>query len=357
MKNVKANVADFTGELIYVGLDVHKKSWTVTVRYSGMEHKTWTLTGGSPSLVNYLTRNYPGGSFICAYEAGFCGFSVQRELFAAGLECIVVHPADIPTTQKEKEFKTDARDSRKIARALEKKELEAIYVPDEHQEEYRALVRLRGSSVGDRARTKNRIKSLLMRLGIEIPKELKGRNWTRNFINWLKNLKFAVPLSRLQMDHLLRDLAHFEQQISQLEAQLKEIAKSEPFGKAHELLCSVSGIGWLSSITILSEIGQIERFANQDKLASFVGLSPRTHSSGAKENVLGISNRGNRRLRYTLVECAWIAIRKDPGLARTYGKLTKRMIPQKVIIKIARKLLNRIRAVLISQEKYKTGRA
>jgi len=97
---------------------------------------------------------------------------------------------------------------------------------------------------------------------------------------------------------------------------------------------------------ILTELETINRFESFDKLCSFIGLIPTTHSSGEKENIGEITHRGNSFLRGALVESAWIAARMDLALNKSYHDYCKRMEANKAIIRIARKLLNRIRFVL-----------
>ena len=105
---------------------------------------------------------------------------------------------------------------------------------------------------------------------------------------------------------------------------------------------------------LLTELMDMNRFKNLDELAAFVGLVPGEYSSGDDDdvNVTGISSRGNRYLRSILIECAWVAIKKDPALMHYYNNLIKRMAGQKAIVRVARKLLNRIRFVLQNNQQY-----
>jgi len=134
---------DFKDKDLFIGLDVHKKSWSVTIVVEGMEHRTFTQPPDPLTLNNYLQRMFPGGSYFSAYEAGFCGYGIHRELIALGIKNIVINAADIPTSQKDKLQKRDPVDSRKIARALEKSSLRGIHIFDREQEELRSLNRTR----------------------------------------------------------------------------------------------------------------------------------------------------------------------------------------------------------------------
>ena len=114
----KINKLDFSGQDIYIGIDTGKKSWKVTILTKEFEHKTFTQTPEPKALVNYLNKNFPKANYLCAYEAGYFGFWIYQKLTQLGVKCIVVHPADIPTKDKEKHNRNDSSDARKIAHNL-----------------------------------------------------------------------------------------------------------------------------------------------------------------------------------------------------------------------------------------------
>ena len=177
------NKLDFTGQNIYVGMDVHKKSWSVSIFTEYLEHKTFTQPPEVNVLVNYLRRNFPGASYKSVYEAGYSGFWIHDSLREQGINCIVVNPADLPTKNKEKAGKTDKVDCRKLARGLRSNELEGIYVLPRLHIEDRSLIRTRQSMVRKQTRCKNQIKAMLCFYGIHIPEELTQSHWSKRFIN------------------------------------------------------------------------------------------------------------------------------------------------------------------------------
>ena len=109
---------DFTGQQIYVGLDIHKKSWSVSIYSEHSEHKTFTQPPAVDKLVYYLRRHFPGATYHSVYEAGYSGFWIHDRLQEHGVQCLVVNPADVPTKDKERTKKTDRVDCRKLARSL-----------------------------------------------------------------------------------------------------------------------------------------------------------------------------------------------------------------------------------------------
>jgi len=118
-----------TNQQFYVGIDTHARQWTVTIRCNQIVLKTFCMNPSPQELSRYLNRNYPGGDYLSTYEAGFCGFWIHKELTRIGIRNIVVHAADVPTTDKEKDRKTDPLDSRKLARELEDKSWKASISP------------------------------------------------------------------------------------------------------------------------------------------------------------------------------------------------------------------------------------
>ena len=147
---------NFEGQNIYIGIDVHLKSWTVTILTETMPHKTFTQPPQAQILSAYQNEHFPNADYYSAYEAGFCGFSAHYHLQECGINNIVINPSDVPTSQKEKWQKNDPVDSRKIARALRSKELIAIHVPDKKSLSDRSLIRMRSSLVKDMTRFKLR---------------------------------------------------------------------------------------------------------------------------------------------------------------------------------------------------------
>lgn len=342
----------FEGQDIYVGLDTGKKSWTVTILTEHIEHRTFSQPPKPDVLVRYLHKHFPEAHYLCAYEAGLFGFWICKYLRDHGVDCIVVHAADIPTKDKERRNRNDRVDSRKIAKSLRNGELTRLYVPSRQAQEDRSLVRMRMQMVRKQTRCKNQIKSFLSFYGIDIPEELVRSHWSSNFINWLENLEFHYESGNYSLSALLSELRHLRQTICDLTRRIRHLALQEPYNRIVPYLDSVPGVGIVTAMVFLTEIVDIERFKNIDHLASYVGLIPGEDSSGDQEVHTGISRRRNQNLRYLLIESSWAAVRKDPALLMSFNELAKRMPKNQAIVRIARKLLNRIRFVMKNQEYY-----
>jgi transposase len=350
MKNTKLS---FIGQHFYIGIDVHKKRWIITIISIGLHLKTFSMNADPEELVRYLKNNYPGGIYHTVYEAGFCGFWIHRILKEAGIDNIVVNAADVPTTNKEKRRKTDKIDSKKLAKELSVNNLEGIYIPSEKDEAIRNLSRLRTQLVKDQTRLKNRIKSLLYFSGVRIPKNDEIQHWSANFIKYLSELEFEHKEKKATLDMLIEQLKYTRGQIAKTVKQLRIVARQDKeINKITEHLRSIPGIGSLTAIILYTELMDIKRFLKFDKLVSYIGLAPDTDSSGEDENILGITKRQKAYLRSLLIEAAWIAIRKDPAMTAAYANLIRRMSCQRAIIRITKKLLSRIVYVWTNETNY-----
>jgi transposase len=343
---------DFSGQHIYVGMDVHKKSWSICILTDHFEHKTFTQPPDVGVLVKYLNRNFPGATYQAVYEAGFSGYWTHDRLQEQGVDCLIVNPADVPTKDKERAGKTDRIDCRKLARCLRNRELTGIYIPSRTHLEDRSLIRTRRGMVRKQTRCKNQIKSILAFYGIHIPEDLAESNWSKRFITWIDEIRMERASGNFSLKAHLDELNNIRRIITELNRNIRALSKTEEYRANVQLLKTVPGISTLMAMTLLTELYNINRFSSLDKLASYVGLIPNTDSSGEKDVTTGITNRRNPELRTMIIESSWVAVRKDPALIMAFNQLCKHTTKTKAIVHIARKLLNRIRYVLRNQKEY-----
>lgn len=354
----KVRENSFSEQSFFVGIDCHKKSWKVTIMGEHYEHKSFSQDPDPKILASYLHRNFPGAKHHAVYEAGFSGFGSCRTLRELGVNTIVIHPADVPTTQKEKEQKTDKADSRKLARSLRANQLEAIHIPDVELEADRALVRQRFRQVKDVARTKNRVKSLLLQFGISIPDRFTSaqtRSWSKVYINWLKDLELEHKSLKQVVDNYIAIGEGQRHELLRINKQLRALCQTSAYKHNYQLLLSIPGVGINTAMTFLTQIGDIGRFEKLDELCNYVGLVPRMHGSGETMQAGKMTKRGRKMLKIMLIEASWDAIRIDPALMLKFNELNKKMQKNKAIIRIARKILSRMRYVLKHQTEYTLG--
>jgi transposase len=208
--------------------------------------------------------------------------------------------------------------------------------------------------VRDMTRYKQRIKSFLYFYGIEFPKDFEKRNthWSSRFMKWLDSLPMKEISGRQALDVLIEEARGQRKLLLETTKKVRDLAGSEKYNDRVLLLRSIPGIGLINSIVILTETENINRYPNAEKFASYVGLIPTSHSSGDKEKMGEITFRSHEFLRKAFIEGAWIAVRFDPALLMAYQSLCKRMEPNNAIVRIAKKLLNRVYTVLKNNRKY-----
>ena len=350
----QSNRFSFKGQNIYIGIDVHLKSWSVTILSETSVLKQMSLGADPDALSRFLASHYPEAEYYSVYEAGFCGFWIHDRLTELGIHNIVVNPADVPTMNSEKLRKTDAVDSKKLAVGLRAKQLKGIYTPDSEALEIRSLIRLRNSITKDSTRQKNRIKAQLRYLGIEIPKEFveTHANWSKRFMKWLSDVEMRTSFGRQTLDIQIMQLQALRNLKAEITMRLRELSQSDRFDRILKLLMTVPGIGQTTGLALLAEIVDISRFHSSEQLAAYIGMIPMCHSSGNHEGVGDITLRKQAILRNVLIEAAWVSIRQDETMQLYYLRNCKRMVPSKAIVKVARKLVNRIYFVLKRQQPY-----
>ncbi len=350
----QVNKLDFTGQNIYVGMDTHKRTWKVSIVHDEVILKTFTQDPEPEQLNNYLKRNYPGASFHSAYEASFCGYWIHYKLKELGIDSIIVNAADIPTTHKERVQKEDKRDSRKIAKGLRNGELVPIHIPSEKTIQDRTLVRTRFTFAKDLRRFKNRIKSFLMFYGIKLPKEFdnESSHWSKRFISWLDTVSLEEDAATNSLKALTNQVRNFRDVLLDLTRQIRNLSKTPTYANNVKFLLTVPGIGLITAMQLHTELEDICRFKTFDQMCAYIGFIPSTKSTGDKETIGNITTRKHSALRVAIIESAWTAIKCDPALLMKYINLCKKMEPNKAIIRIAKKLLNRIHYIVKNQTEY-----
>jgi transposase len=278
------NLADFSGRDLFVGIDVHKQRWQVAVYYDGLILSNYNIAGSSEVLVEHLRKRYGEAQFHCVYESSAFGFSLCRSLWAAGMECVVVNPADVPGTDKERRSKTDTIDARKLSMHLSAGLLTPIHVPSEKLQKQRSLIRFRKRLSGDLTRAKNRLKSELRFQGIALPEQFDKPYWSHNFLGWTQEQAGKDPDLKDTLLLLLEEIKLLRMLLLKTERRLKELMLGEEFLKNHQLLRSIPGVGPLLTTLFLLEVGDVSRFKSFDGLNRFVGFCPLVNTARGKQS-------------------------------------------------------------------------
>lgn len=338
---------DYTAKTIYLGIDVHKESYSVTAICEDEILKRDRLPASPEGLLQYCKRFFPNACIKSAYEAGFCGFSLHRFLVSNNIHNIVVHPASIEAQLNDR-VKTDKKDSLKIAFQLSQRRLKGIYIPTIEQESFRSVSRLRGVLIKQRTRCVNRIKGFLHFAGIKID----FNHMSQKAVNKMENMDLSED-HQFYMKTLLNEWGSCKNVIKTCEERLKQQSKNDDLEKFYR---SVPGIGSIIARILSNELGDMSQFRNERQLFSYCGLTPSEYSSGEKVRRGHITRQGKSFLRMYLTQAAWRAIRKDPALQQVFERIASRAGAKRAIQAIARKLVGRARSCILKKQPYEIGR-
>jgi transposase len=335
---------------LYIGMDIHKKSWSVHFRTDLFDHRGYTMPPEPMQLAKYVEGNFPEHEVYVTYESGCCGFSAGRYFKNLGWHTVVVNAADIPKMNKQNYQKTDRIDCRNLSKQLQAGQLRAIYIPTQSQDHLRSLVRQRNNIVRQLRQTKLQIKGMLLYLGIRIPVEYDNANWSKNFQQWLKNIPWENITATYSMHSKLRILETLHTEYLNAANQLRSYCRQH-HKKDYYLLKSIPGIGGYLASALLGELGDMRRFNNEKEFSSYIGMIPAMRNSGSSESTLGITPRSKSLVRSYLIEAAWVCIRRDPQMQAYYRKHFGKNI-KNVIVKVAHKLVKRILSVIKNERPY-----
>lgn len=364
--------------ITWVGIDAHKKSHQVAVLEDGT-WREWQIANESKAIrrmARELVKRAPG-EVRCCYEAGPTGYALKREMEAAAPElvCDVIAPSLIPVKAGER-VKTDRRDARKLAKYLEAGLLTEVHPPSERDESARDLTRCRHALKGDLTRARHRLSKLLLRRGVHYT---TGKTaWTKMHHKWLRGLRFEHRVDQVVFDQYLLAVEQLLERLGHIDTELKKLSESEPYREAIGWLRCFRGIDTVAAMTILTEVHDFRRFDSPLQLMSYLGLTPREHSSGTSKKLGGITKAGNTYARRMLVEVCWqyrhrasvgagLRARRDgqPAWAiatadkaqlrlctRYQRMLARGKPPQKAVIAVARELVGFIWAAMREGEQH-----
>ena len=288
----------------HVGLDVHKKDIVVSLLRPGRERtEDWTVPHTVRSvdrLIRKLQRE-AGEVLECAYEAGPCGYALQRRFQAQGVVCRVVAPSLIPLRPGDR-IKTDRRDARKLAGLLRAGLLVEVHPPTSEEESLRDLCRLREDLKGNLLRARHRLSKMLLRRGLVYG---QGNQWTRRHRDWLRGLRFECEIDRFVFEEYLMEVELLEARVYALDQKLEEVSQSEPYAERIGWLRCFRGIDTVTAMTILAELHDFRRFHSPRHLMAYLGLVPSEHSSGDTRRRGALTKSGNSHVRRVLIEAAW----------------------------------------------------
>lgn len=358
---------------IFVSLELSRSVWLITSLSPGAGEKMSkhsVLAGDVAGLLKRfgelkqkaLARTGKAFSIIVIEEAGLDGFWLHRALEDEGVESYVVDPASIAVSRRRRRAKTDRIDGEALLRTLmahlrgEPRVCSMVRAPTPEEEDNRRLCRERKTLIIERVRHVNRIKGLLFSQGVADYEPLARDRRQR-----LDGLKTGD--GRMLRPHMKAQITRELDRLELVMAQIKAVEKErdallaapakraeEPTPQAREngahapaMLMQLKGIGPEFAALLWSE-GLFRDFANRRQVAAYAGLAPTPWRSGSIAQEQGVSKAGNRRLRATMVELAWMWLQHQPdsALARWFKERAKRgdkRVRKTMIVALARKLL------------------
>ncbi len=339
----------YCGKKVYIGIDVHKETYSVTCIFDQIVVKKATVPADPAVLAESILNWFKGAEIQSAYEAGFSGYGLHRHLKSKGISNIVVNAASIATAANDR-VKTDLRDSKKIAEQLSVKQLKGIYIPTVQEEAKRTLTRTREQVVEARATTSRQIKSKLHYFGLMTLGDC--RLLTNRYLKGIETMDLPSDV-KISFNMLIEQWRFLTTQIHQLRKALQNQAERDE--KLDKIYQSVPGIGIVTSRTLANELGDLSRFENERALFSYTGLTPSEYSSGENVRRGHISRQGAARIRWLLIEASWRAVSKDVALKEAFDRIAKTRGKKRAIVAIARKLIGRIRACCKTNTAYVVG--
>jgi transposase len=312
---------------LFVGVDLHKDSITVAYALDHGEIETLGKTGTSQIEIDRLCKRLKakGRHIKVVYEAGPCGYGLQRRLTAKGFECMVCAPSLIPRKPGER-VKTDRRDAIKLVRSLRAGDLTAVHVPSVEDEAFRDLARAWASARSDVKRARQQLKAFLLSHGVRYT---GSANWGPAHRRWLAAVSLGNTWQDLAYNELRRTIEDRLAQCQRLEAALREAVQQWRFYPAVLALQAMRGIQFTSAVGLLSELGDLTRFAHPRQVMAWVGVTPSEYSSGAKRRQGSITKTGNSYARKLLIESAWsyrYTAKVSPDIERRHEGLPKAIV-------------------------------
>jgi transposase len=328
--------------VIMVGCDLHEATLHLKVAVGNGKARTLRVRNTGPArramirALLKLSAQHAGAPVYFAYEACGQGFWLHDELTAAGIRCLVLAPTEMPRSRADRSQKNDERDAQRIldvlrAALLAGSRLPSVWVPDQQTRDDRELVRLRLETAIKSSKVKTQIRMMLKRLNRQ-----RGGDWGAKHLAVLKSLAASLPFgARTALSSLLRQLQALQDELAELDRAVAELAASARYREAVEQLRQ-RGVGVLTILTVLVEIGDPGRFANRRQLGAYFGLVPSMHESGQQSDCKGhITRRGPAPVRRVLCQAVWAKLRVDAKLGKAYLRWSERNPHRKKVFLVA----------------------
>jgi transposase len=343
----------FNNKNLFIGIDVHKKRWVVTVRTYELELKTFSMGPSAEELERFLIDNYREALLHIVYECCFSGFWIYDYFHQRGYNIIVT-----PVNRIYRDgsvVKTDKIDSRKLAFQHSRELLREVKVPEMKIREYRSLFRIYDKEKMRLGQILRQIRSVL-----EVRNHpLKWEKFNKQMLSKLRSVKFQETIFNKKFTSLLNEYEFVQKQVKDTEDRIKEIKEDKEFSERIRRIENINGIGIVSAVRLVVFLfDKQNRFESGEKLVHYLGLTPGEYSSGEEIIRTRTGLIGNKQLRSIIIQLAWVAVRKDGNLLNKFERVYKRTgSKQKAIVAVARKLMMKVHIITVKEEDYVINKA
>jgi transposase len=336
--------------IIAIGADVHEENilcrWT---HNQGQPHeKVFANTpSGRRTMTRFFQKTAPqagDAQVAIAYEASYLGFGLYDEWSDVGFHCSVLAPTRITRSPGQRKRKTDSRDAERILEIVRGhifagNSLPAIWIPDLQTRHDRELVRMRLDRAFRITAVKTQILFLLKRSKLHKPRTV-GKSWSKAHVNWLSILtgptSRAPTNARVVLASLIRQWNMLEKECGLLEKEIKALSQTPRYAHPVAELCQEGGVGLLTAMVFLTEMGDLSRFKNRRQVGAYLGLVPSSNESGKHPDRKGhITHQGSPRVRHILCQAVWARVRTSPSTAAVYNRIVARNPKHKNIAVVA----------------------
>src|SRR3954464_9141256 len=318
-----------------MGLDQHRAQitadWLDTD--SGEVSRARVAPADRGGVRRFLER-FAGRELEVALEATTGWRFVVEELQRAGATVRLAEPAETAARRgTKKRAKNDRADARHLRELVMVGRLPEAWIPPAHLLDLRARVRLRHSLVDQRGEWQQRIQAVLFHHGCPQRRNLmtgEGRQW-------LAAVRLPVT-AREQVTVALAVIDALDGQLAPLDTELRAYARRQPGCRA---LMGQFGIGAITAVTILAELGDARRFSSSREAVRYADIDITVHQSDQRRSPGHLSRQGPPALRWALFEAAQAARRPGSPDRAYYDQAAARLGGNRACLALARKLLKR----------------
>ncbi len=303
--------------ILYVGMDVHSTSYTLTTFSVDYEDVRFThkVKADYKQVLLYLesVRTKVAGfggevDFVCGYEAGCLGYTLFKQLTEHNVKCIILAPTTMYVKQY-KRVKTDKLDAKDIARCLAYNTYSPVYIPDEEDNNVKEYIRMRADHKKVFKSFKQQISAFCLRNGYHYT---NGNTWTIKHLKWLKEIELNTMLRETLNEYLITYNATADK-IERMDNRIEELASLPRYKEKVKRLTCFLGVKTYTALATIVEISDFKRFSKPARYASYLGLTPGEHTSDQSSKRLGITKAGNTHIRRLMVESAQSFCRGQVG--------------------------------------------